>query len=142
MPMHGLPSVKKALRKTKADANIKLYGIYFTGLSFIIRRTPTDKGRARNNWFMTSGTPFSLSGRKADSSGSGSSTSLMTMEKNVLNKKIYFSNNLPYIGMLEYGGYSKRSTTGKTINGFSRQVAPDGWVRDQLKIMANEVRKL
>ena len=44
--------------------------------------------------------------------------------------------------MLEYGGYSKRSTTGKTINGFSRQVAPDGWVRDQLKIMANEVRKL
>ena len=133
MPMHGLPSVKKALRKTKADANIKLYGIYFTGLSFVIRRTPTDKGRARNNWFMTSGTPFSLSGRAADPSGSGSSTSLMT---------IYFSNNLPYIGMLEYGGYSKRSTTGKTINGFSRQVAPDGWVRDQLKIMANEVRKL
>ena len=141
MPMHGLPRVKKALRKTKADANIKLYGIFFTGLSFIIRRTPTDKGRARNNWFMTTGTPFSLSGRKADPSGSGSSTSLMMMEKNVLNKKIYFSNNLPYIGMLEYGGYSQPGTN-KTINGFSRQVAPNGWVRDQLKIMANEVRKL
>ena len=141
MPMHGLPRVKKALRKTKADANIKLYGIFFTGLSFIIRRTPTDKGRARNNWFMSTGTPFSLSGRKADPSGSGSSTSLMTMEKNVLNKKIYFSNNLPYIGMLEYGGYSQPGTN-KTINGFSRQVAPNGWVRDQLKIMANEVRKL
>ena len=140
MPMHGLPGVKKALRKTKADANINLYGIFFTGLSFIIRRTPTDKGRARNNWFMTTGTPFSLSGRKADTSGSGSSTSLMTMEKNVLNKKIYFSNNLPYIGMLEYGGYSQPGTS-KTINGFSRQVAPNGWVRDQLKIMANEVRK-
>jgi hypothetical protein len=40
---------------------------------------------------------------------------------------IVIENNVPYIGMLEYGGYSTDSKTGKTVNGYSRQ-APHGMV--------------
>lgn len=51
---------------------------------------------------------------------------------------IYISNNLPYICMLEYGGYSKESKTGKTVNGFSKQ-APNGMVG---VTMANYKKKI
>jgi hypothetical protein len=45
-------------------------------------------------------------------------------------RKIYMTNALPYIRILEYGGYPNppKRPTGKTINGFSTQ-APGGMVR-------------
>jgi hypothetical protein len=145
MPIKGMDNVKKAIAKTKTQANMDIKGVYFSGLRTIIKATPVDEGRARNNWFLTDGMPSGLSGRGASVSGSGSDASLMTMPPDVLNKKIYFTNNLPYIGVLEYGGYPSPGTD-KTTGGYSTQLtpfkSPKGWVRATLISMANKVRSL
>ena len=146
MPLKGLDDVKKAMAKTKKQANIDIGSVYFAGLSAIIKATPVDEGRARNNWFLTVSNPSGLSGRPQDLSGSGSDASLMSMPENVLNKKIYFTNNLPYIGVLEYGGYQNPSKGDKTTAGYSKQLrpfkSPKGWVRATLISMSNKIREL
>jgi hypothetical protein len=141
MPIKGMDDVKKAIAKTKADSNIRVKAIFFDGLSEIIKETPVDTGRVRNNWFLTTREPSSKVRVGKNQGGGASFTQLKKIPKRVLGKRVYFTNNLPYIKKLEYGGYSKKSKTGKTKNGFSIQ-APNGFVRDQLKLMANEVRKL
>jgi hypothetical protein len=75
------------------------------------------------------------------------------MPKRVVNKKMFLTNNLPYIETLEYGGYPNpvkkgswdvkgKKFTIKSTGGFSKQVAPDGWVRKTLKSMASKIRQL
>jgi hypothetical protein len=145
MPIKGMDDVKKAIAKNKKQANMDIKSIYFSGLRTIIKGTPVDEGRARNNWFLTDSNPSGLSGRGESVSGSGSDASLMTMPPYVLNKKIYFTNNLPYIGVLEFGGYPTPGTD-KTTGGYSTQLtpfkSPKGWVRATLIAMANEVRNI
>ncbi len=152
MPLEGIENVKKAMAKNKREGNEIIRGVYFSGLANIIRQTPVDEGRARNNWFLTVGVAFSLAGRVSKKGGGGSERSLRGMPKWVLNKKIFMSNNLPYIVELEYGGfpspvlkgtYNKRTKSFevRSINGFSKQ-APDGWVRKTLIAMGNKIRAL
>ena len=85
-------------------------------------------------------------------SGLAATRQLNQMPTGVLNKKVFFSNNLPYIKALEYGGYPDPVKLGtydkklkehvkKSSGGFSKQ-APGGWVRTTLIAMANKVRKL
>ena len=145
MPIKGRTKVDKALQQTKVKASDDIRGVYFIGLSAIIKQTPVDEGRARNNWFLTIGMPFSLtSGRGVSKTGAGSDASLMTMPPYVMNKKVYFTNNLPYIGVLEYGGYPKLNNGRKTIGGYSTQLtpfkSPKGWVRATLISMAKEIK--
>ena len=154
MPIHGVDNVKKAMRKRKREANKSLRAIYFSGLSLIVKGTPADEGRARNNWFLTVGTPFTLSaGRDKDKNGAASEASLDGIPKSVIGNKVYFTNNLPYIGMLEYGGYPSPVKNGtylgkgkgyeiRSINGYSKQVAPSGWVRKNIILMQNKIRSL
>jgi hypothetical protein len=147
MPIKGMDDVKKAMAKTKSNSNLKVKAIFFDGLSEIIKETPVDTGRVRNNWFLTTGQSFSLSGgRAASKSGSGSISSLSTMPDKVLNNKIFFANNMPYIETLEFGGYPNPSSGTKTSGGYSKQLipfnTPKGWVRSNLIRMANKVRSL
>ena len=54
MPLKGLGKVKKAINvDIYNQLNDEVSGIYFNGLAFVIRRTPVDTGRVRNNWFLT-----------------------------------------------------------------------------------------
>jgi hypothetical protein len=146
MPLKGMAEVKKMIAAKKKQANEDIKSLYFVGLRTIIKASPVDEGRAKNNWFLTSGTPSGLSGRDGDKQGSGSESSLMTMPPYVLNKKIYFTNNLPYIETLEYGGYPNPSNGDKTTGGYSTQLtpfkSPKGWVRATLIGVANEIKKL
>jgi len=140
MPLKGRDAVDKMIAKNRTDSNLKVRGVFFAGLSGIIKGTPVDEGRARNGWFLSTGVLFSLTSGRADSkSGSGSLSSLSEMPQNILNKKVYYSNNLPYIETLEYGGFPSPSEGTKTSGGFSKQ-APGGWVRKQLIRMANKIR--
>jgi len=153
MPLHGADDVKKMIAKNKRDTNLSLRKIYIKSLSEIVKGTPVDTGRARNNWFLTIGTPFSLlAGRDEDKNGGDSEESLMTSPKTVLGKKIYFTNNMPYIGVLEYGGYpdpvkkgsynkKKKKYIKLSKGGYSLQ-APKGWVRAALMRMRNKIRSL
>ena len=146
MPIHGMKAVKNKIRETKKQANKDVKAMYVVGLRTIIKATPVDEGRARNNWFLTVGSPSGLSVRSADKSGAGSDASLMTMPEYVLNKKVYFTNNLPYIGVLEYGGYPNPSSGTKTIGGYSTQLtpfkSPKGWVRATLIGVASKIRSI
>tara|TARA_R110000822_G_scaffold274268_1_gene396646 strand:+ start:412 stop:855 length:444 start_codon:yes stop_codon:yes gene_type:complete len=141
MPIKGRTKVDKALQQTKAKASDDIRGVYFIGLSAIIKQTPVDEGRARNNWFLTIGHPFGLSGRDSDKTGAGSDASLMTMPPYVMNKKVYFTNNLPYIETLEYGRYPNPNKGTETAGGFSNQ-AQGGWVRTTLIAMQNKIKTL
>ena len=146
MPLKGMKAVKKAIQKTKAEANEDIKSLYFVGLRTIIKATPVEQGRAKNNWFLTVGNPSGLAGRNKDKSGGGSDASLLSMPPSILNKKIYFTNNLPYIGVLEYGGYPNPSKGDKTVGGYSTQLtpfkSPKGWVRATLLGVASEIRSI
>lgn len=124
MPLIGLNNVKIALNKTKTNLNTKLSIIYFKGLRDVITGTPVDKGRARSNWFLT---VAKSSSQTTTSTKRSAIKSLEPMPNVVLNKKIYLSNNLPYIEDLEFG---------------HSQQAPRGWVRKAVIKIGNEVRKL
>ena len=146
MPIKGMAEVKKMIAANKKKTNEDIKSLYFVGLRTIIKASPVEEGRAKNNWFLTVGNPSGLVGRSGDKEGGGSESSLMTMPEYVLNKKIYFTNNLPYIETLEYGGYPNPSSGDKTTGGYSTQLtpfkSPKGWVRATLIGVANEIKKL
>lgn len=139
MALKGKANVLAAMDGLKASANNDVRKIYIRGLSNIIKLTPVDKGRAKNNWFLTLGMPSNKTA-KASKSGGNSEAQAKMLPKDVLNNKVFFTNNLPYIGMLEFGGY-KDGGTGKTSGGFSIQ-APNGWVRGAVEEMKAKARAL
>lgn len=152
MPLKGLDNVHNAIDDLVLKQNDNLKGVYLAGLSNIVSGTPADKGRARNNWFLSVGAPLNKTTASKSTSGSNSIMQVFRMPKIILGKKIFFSNNLPYIGTLEYGGFpapvKQGSYNSKTksyeilsINGFSKQ-APNGWVRKTIIKMANKIRSL
>ena len=150
MPLKGLKGVKLAIDKLEQSANDNVRGVYLAGLKNIVQETPADTGRARNNWFLSVGSPSSKTTTSTSIGGGASLGQASKVPKNVLGKKIFFTNNLPYIGVLEYGGFPRPVKKGSKIkgryqklsrNGFSLQ-APKGWVRINLKRMQSKIKKL
>jgi len=145
MPIKGRKNVDRAIEKRYLAANDDIRGVYLQGLYNVVLGTPVDEGRARNNWFLTIG---AASGNSTTSKSKGLSAirSIRQMPKRVMNQKIFFTNNLPYIETLEYGRYPNPSKGEKTTGGYSTQVtqykSPKGWVRATLKSMASKVRRL
>lgn len=95
----------------------------FALYSSIVKKTPHDTGRARANWNVSVGAPdtsVTEQGRERPKPKS-------SMPEPQGDESIFICNNLPYIEKLEYGGYSKNSKSGKTVNGYSKQ-APEGMV--------------
>ena len=146
-----MSNVKKMTSDRLVKMNDDVRGVYLAGLFNVVEGTPVDSGRARNNWFLSVSAP-SQKTTKSKSKGLAAIRQLQTMPKSVLNKKLYFTNNLPYIGLLEYGGYPKSVKKGtfnkklkkyeiRSISGYSKQM-PRGWVRVALRLMANKIRKL
>jgi len=139
MPLIGLNKVKTSIGDVYLEKNRQLRAIYLTAFSSIIKGTPVDEGRTRNNWFLSVMAP-STKVTNSKSSGLSTISSLRAMPTKVLNNKIYLTNNFPSIVPLEYGEYPQPGTD-KTINGFSTQ-APKGWVRAELIKARNRIRKL
>lgn len=146
MPLIGRENVDKAIVELTKQTNNNLREIYFHGLSKMMIGTPVDTGRARSNWFLTTGIPSN------STTPSKSRKENIDLPKNILGKKIYFTNNLPYIGALEYGGYPSPVKNGtwnkkrgsfeiRSISGFSDQ-APKGWIRIELIKMRNKIKAL
>jgi hypothetical protein len=141
MPLIGRENVQRAMNQIRVNANSDIRGIYFSGLTAMVKQTPVDEGRARNNWFLSSLSPSGESTTSKSDSGSSSFAQLGNMPLDVLDKNIFFTNNLPYIETLEYGGYPNPNSGTKTTGGFSNQ-APTGWVRKTLKSMTKKIRSL
>lgn len=102
----------------------------------IIYDTPVDTGRLRNNWIpsINQGTNFSMLGTDKSSRTSKSRPVFEEAKRSVLTLKLgdtfYFTNNLPYAKVVEFGEYPQ-SNTGKVVGGFSAK-APQGMVRKNL----------
>jgi hypothetical protein len=97
----------------------------------VVKATPVDSGRARNNWFSSLNTAPPKSSRPANISGNDSiveSTNKLLAMK--LGNVFHFFNYLPYINVLEFGRYPNppKGGEGKTKGGYSKQ-APRGMVR-------------
>jgi hypothetical protein len=83
-------------------------------MSVAIIKTPIDKGRARNNWFVEIGNRnITKSERTASVSGQGSINNLnYTASTLEAGGEILLYNNLPYIELLEDGGLSNQAPNG------------------------------
>lgn len=114
MPVRGIGSIKKAIGDIVFNANDKARGVMFQALSNVQIGTPFLSGRARNNWFLDTTSPSD----KETNSVSGNNITIDDLPPFVLNKTIYYTNNMPYIEKLEYQGWSKQ--------------APSGWVRTEI----------
>jgi hypothetical protein len=114
--------------------------------SRVVERTPVDTGAARQNWLVTlnqedtSYDPDKKKGGRVMSEG----------QKVIMSAKgddsTLIQNNVPYIRKLEYGKFTDKPETEKTIGGLSKQ-APHGMVgpvlaqADQLFEKAVEIAK-
>lgn len=148
MPLHGLDSTRAGMLAMRSRLNTSLKAVYLQGLGNIAGGTPVLEGRARNNWFLTTGTPFG----GTTTTTSGNESYVYRMPSMVLGKKLYFTNNMPYINLLEYGGYPnpvKKGTYNKktkqyekhTLFGYSDQ-AVGGWVRGEMLMMRSAIRRI
>lgn len=95
-------------------------------LSGVVERTPVDTGRARGNWQVTQDSPSTSVIESFDRSGS-QSQAVATAAIGRLSPfaRAFISNNLPYIGVLEYGGYPPPSEGPKRTRAF-KFVTKDG----------------
>ena len=163
MPLHGLDNVHKAIQEKIEERNDQLRANYTMALTDMVvggyggRGTPVhfkDGGRTRNGWFLSVGSPsFRTTVIEGGKSAPSSMAQIASMPKNVLGKKIYFTNSSPAILFLEYGGYPKPPKRGTytgggddgyqilSINGYSRQ-APNGMARFALTKLQNRIKRL
>ena len=71
MPLKGLKGVKLAIDQLQQSANDNVRGVYLAGLKNIVQETPADKGRARNNWFLSVNAPSNKTTTSASIGGGG-----------------------------------------------------------------------
>jgi hypothetical protein len=104
----------------------------------VIEKSPVDKGFLRANWNVslnlmdTAEYSSDISGSTAIARGVGELFSFKVGDS------IYITNNLPYVGKLEFGLYGDGE---KTSGGYSKQ-APQGFVRITYKEVINDLDKI
>jgi hypothetical protein len=74
--------------------------------SNIIQMTPVDTGRARGNWQCTIGAPF------VGQDDTGSDEQIQRTIPRHSGSVVYLTNNVPYIGRLEYDAHSRQAPNG------------------------------
>ena len=106
--------LKIAVDASKDDLDEVLRSSVIALMSVAIIKTPVDKGRARNNWFVELGDKnLDQSERTATVSGQGSLNDVnATVSKLDAGGKILLYNNLPYIEKLESGNGSQQAPNG------------------------------
>ena len=104
--------------------------------SRIIYETPVDKGQHRGAWTASIGSPSFGSG--IDKSGNKTVGKANAVASKAPGHVYYLSNNAPAIRKLEYGEFTTKASTDKTINGYSKQ-APQGMVRKAFKELKREI---
>ena len=109
----------------------------------IIKDTPVDTGRLKNNWYASNRRVGVRTTKATDPSGKNS---LARVEKALSRLKVgqrfHFFNNLPYARVVEFGLYPNppKKGTGKTVNGFSKK-APSGMLRINADGFARAMQK-
>jgi hypothetical protein len=107
----------------------KVRRIYaFEILRRVIMRSPVDSGRFRSNWLVSLGNETSETRDAIDKSGNSAlKEGQAIIDKAEGDNVIVIQNNVSYGAKIEYGGFTKKPETAKTIGGWSKQ-APKGVV--------------
>ena len=127
MPLKGLGRLDRAIKVQEKALNDKVRGEIITTYDNVGTQTPKDEGTLSRAW------------RVGDSDNPSSSTAQVL--KWVLGKKIYFVNPMPYAVPAEYGLYTNKPETPKTIGGYSKQ-AKKGFLRTNLVKLRQALRQL
>ena len=114
--------IERFAQKTDQRLDLIVRKVALEIFSRVVQMTPVDTGRARANWGVGVNTmPTGTTDATEDPTPDIESAVAAARAGDT----IYLVNNLPYIGMLEYGGYPEGP---RTVGGFSAQ-APQGMVR-------------
>ena len=131
VPMEQVTKLQRTLVLLAMGAAVVLPGGGLARLTGIVPRTPVDTGRARASWQVTIGSPSQAVPPEGGSYREpGAAEALQAMSNLQPGQTVWISSALPYILVLEFGGYPNppKVVTGKSVSGFSRQ-APAGMVR-------------
>lgn len=110
-----------SLEKDLADATLnltgwaqeKVQGTLFSLTARVIKETPVDTGRLRNNWQSSIGRALRSELSGVDPSGAGAINRAAAVIENMeLGDTFYFTNNLPYAARIEYNGHSDQARGG------------------------------
>jgi hypothetical protein len=102
-------------KKAKGSVDKNVRGITLALFSGIIKATPVDTGRARGNWQTTVGTAATGTVERLDPSGSAAIGEI-TANMGGAGKITWLTNNLPYITVLEFGGYPNPPKRGTLVS--------------------------
>jgi len=134
--------IKDFSDKTKAKINKGIRNSLVLTWGDIIEQTPVDKGGARGGWIVAD-SPSKERGRKSKVKGR-SYVRKQTAKLDLLKQRMVLFSNIPYIRMLEYGGYSTKNSdkpsSKVTSKGYSKQ-APKGMVRRNVMKWKSNLRK-
>lgn len=152
--------VQRFIEKAKIAPDIALQKISIDLFRSIVMKTPVDTGALRANWQASNGEPLSGVVEEVDPTGSATlqkATAVLGRAK--AGTPVYFTNNLPYAAVVEYGLYPNPPMRGtrvpagtfrygvkgpgwavRTIKGFSKQ-APKGVVRVAVQEMSAKLSK-
>ena len=109
-----------SVEKTVKGTAIKLF-------SAVIKSSPVDTGRFRNNWFASGKYPSTeVTSYRGTAGDAAIARAVSYINGAVGGVEFTLSNNLPYAHVIEYGGYPGDGPN--TVGGFSKQ-APAGVVR-------------
>jgi hypothetical protein len=89
---------KKAMAQAEKDRRAIILKLF----TAVIRDTPVDTGRARNNWLTSVGAPVFGTPNAPNKSGADAMAGA-TGNLGKLTDTTYLTNNVEYIGHLEYG---------------------------------------
>jgi len=149
--------IARFVGKSEDNAKLVIKRVAFDIFKKVIVKTPVDTGRAKGNWMV--GINKVPSGTLGKGDSGVLSKVMIGIELFKLGDSIILANNLPYIGVLEYGGYPKNPKYGsagrksnkkkgimamrqiKSVNGYSYQ-APQGMVRVTIAEFDSIVNKI
>lgn len=124
--------LNKYATKTKSTMGDAKQAIVFNVFGQVIKRTPVDTGRAKNNWMVTENTPGRGVNSLEGKTPLGSVGPHSLQELNQITEKFtldILANNLPYIEKLEFGS-SDQAPAGMvrvTLTEFDAIARKEGW---------------
>jgi hypothetical protein len=125
----------KFCQKYDADIKLVIRKITFEAFSRVILRTPVDTGRARANWGVSIGAPqlvYNISAE--DKSGTATLAAAANGTQSwKCTGSIFMTNNVPYIGVLEYG---------RADGSPGSKQSPEGMVRITMEEMQSWIRSM
>lgn len=136
-------SQQVALFAEKAGASLDETGraVALELFTSVVKATPVDTGRARGNWQASIGSAITTQG--FDNESGAVSKIQAEVARFGMGSVIFLSNNLPYIGALEFGlyGTGPSATEKTTRDGYSVQ-APYGMVRVNVKRIKGRIGRI